>query len=247
MKGIPSEGWIFGEELTPITVEELPPNEFFFDKKRKAIVKQELYREAGTVAKKFKILADGKAMKKGEFTTQIVGTLGDFATTNQYSVRSLKEQLTRKNRLIRTLEVKLATTEATVKDQVNTGLELVRAADQKEIERLKSDLEQTQLLAQTSQSQISQQEELIGQLHAKLNFTESQVIDIRIFQSQAIEIQRRVSVAQQDLLAKVETIQNHCQIIDQVLEDISLREREVWGGSTHFPRGCHSHGEKGNG
>jgi hypothetical protein len=71
--------------------------------------------------------------------------------------------------------------------------------------------------AQTSQSQISQQEELIGQLQAKLNFPESHVIDIGIFQSQAIEIRRRVSAAQQDLLAKVETIQNLCQIIDQVM------------------------------
>jgi hypothetical protein len=59
-KGIPDAGWIFGEELKPITMEELPPNEFFFDKKRKAVVKQELYREAGMVAKKFKILADGE-------------------------------------------------------------------------------------------------------------------------------------------------------------------------------------------
>jgi hypothetical protein len=80
-KGIPDAGWIFGEELMPITVEELPPNEFFFDKKRKAVVKQELYQEAGTVAKKFKILADGRAMKKEEFATQIAGTLGAFATS----------------------------------------------------------------------------------------------------------------------------------------------------------------------
>jgi hypothetical protein len=35
------------------------------------------------IAKKFKILADGKAMKKGEFITQTAGTLGAFATTNQ--------------------------------------------------------------------------------------------------------------------------------------------------------------------
>jgi hypothetical protein len=60
-----------------------------------------------------------------------------------------------------------------------------------------------------------------------LNSTESQVIDIGIFQSQAIEIQKRVTVAQQDLLAKVEAIQNHFQTIDQALEDISLREREA--------------------
>jgi hypothetical protein len=57
-------------------VEELPPNKFFFDNKRKTIVKQELYQEAGKVSKKFKILADGKDMKKQEFATQITGTLG---------------------------------------------------------------------------------------------------------------------------------------------------------------------------
>jgi hypothetical protein len=98
-KGIPDAGWIFDEELTPIIVEELPPNEFFFDKKRKAIVRQELYQEAGKVAKKFKILADGRAIKKEEFSTQIAGTLGDFSTTNKYYVESLKEQLKRKKPL----------------------------------------------------------------------------------------------------------------------------------------------------
>jgi hypothetical protein len=42
------------------------------------------------VAKKFKILSDGRAMEKDEFATQIAGTLGAYATTNQYSVESLK-------------------------------------------------------------------------------------------------------------------------------------------------------------
>jgi hypothetical protein len=153
--------------------------------------------------------------------------LGAFATANQYSVGSLKEQLKRKNRLISKLEAKLATTEANARDQVNTGLEQARAADQKEIEQLRSDLEQIHQSAQTSQAQVSQQEELIRQLQVKLNSAESQVIDIGIFQSQAIEIRKRVSVAQQDLLAKVEAIQNHCQTIDQALKDISLREREA--------------------
>jgi hypothetical protein len=82
-----------GEKLTPILVEELPPNQFFFDKKRKVVVRQELYQEASTVSKKFKILTDGRNMKKEEFATQIAGTLGAFATTNQYSVVTLKDQL----------------------------------------------------------------------------------------------------------------------------------------------------------
>ena len=86
-------------------------------------------------------------MKKKEFVTQIAGTLGAFTTANQYSVRTLKDQLKWKNHLIKTLEAKLDTTEAANKDQVNTGLKQARVADQKEIEWLKANLEQTQLMA----------------------------------------------------------------------------------------------------
>jgi hypothetical protein len=89
-------------------------------------------------------------MKKEEFTTQIVGTLGDFSTTNQFSVGSLKEQLNHKNCLIETLEAKLATVEENARDQVNTGLEQARATDQMEIKRLRSDLEQIQQSGQTN-------------------------------------------------------------------------------------------------
>jgi hypothetical protein len=129
--------------------------------------------------------------------------------------------------LVKTLEAKLATTEAAAKDQVNIGIEQARVADQKEIERLKADFEWTQLMAQTSQIWIGQQGELIEQLQAKLDFTKSQVIDIRIFQYQAIQIKKRVSTPQQGLLSKVETIQINYQIIDQVLENLSLREKEA--------------------
>jgi hypothetical protein len=133
-KEIPDAGWILGEKLTPISVEELPPNEFFFDKKRKVVVREELYQEVGTVSKKFKILIDGRNMKKVEFTTQIVGTLGAFTTMNQYSVGTLKDQLKQKNHLIKTLEAKLATTEVVTKDQASATLEQARIEYQKEIE-----------------------------------------------------------------------------------------------------------------
>jgi hypothetical protein len=166
-KGIPNESWIFVEELTPISVQEIPLNKFFFDKKRKFVVRQELFQEAGTVSKKFKIITDGRTMNKKEFATQIAGTLGSFATANQYSFGTLKDQLKRKNRLIKTLEAKLATTKAAAKDQVNATLEQTRIDDQNEIEKLKANLEQTQLMVQTSQIQIVQQGELIEKLRAK--------------------------------------------------------------------------------
>jgi hypothetical protein len=78
-----------------------------------------------------------------------------------------------------------------------------------------------------SQTQISQQGELIDQLRAKLEFVEGQVINIEIFKSQAIEIRKRLSAVQQGFLAKVETIQSSFQLIDQVLENLSLKERDA--------------------
>jgi hypothetical protein len=92
-KGNPDAGWIFNEELMPISIEELPPNEFFFEKKWKVMVRKELYQREGVVAKRFKIMTDGMVVKEEEFTYEKVGTLGAYATANQYSVGTLKAQL----------------------------------------------------------------------------------------------------------------------------------------------------------
>jgi hypothetical protein len=81
-KGNPDAGWVFKEELMPISVEELPPNEFFFDKKRKVVVKQESYQKAGAMDKRFKILTKGKVIEEEEFANKIAGTLGAYAIAN---------------------------------------------------------------------------------------------------------------------------------------------------------------------
>jgi hypothetical protein len=122
-------GWIFNEELTPISMEELPPNEFFFDKKRKVVVKQESYQKVGAVAKRFKILTEGKAVEEEEFTDEIEGTLGAYTIANQYSIGTLKAQLKWKNLLIGNLEAKVATTEANARDEMRKILEQARIAD----------------------------------------------------------------------------------------------------------------------
>jgi hypothetical protein len=57
--------------------------------------------------------------------------------------------------LISKLEAKLATAEENAKDQVNTGLEQARAADQKQIKKLRSDLKQIHQSTQTNQAQVS--------------------------------------------------------------------------------------------
>jgi hypothetical protein len=125
------------------------------------------------------------------------------------------------------LEAKVAIAEENARDEVSKSLEKARIVDLQEIEKLRSNLEQVRQSTQISQTQVSQQGQQIIELQSKLDVVENQVLDIKMFRSQAVEIRQKVLTAQQDLLVKVGTIQNHFQTIDQVLENISLREREV--------------------
>jgi hypothetical protein len=59
-----------------------------------------------------------------------------------------------------------------------------------------------------------------------VEITERKVINIGMFQSQAMEIRSRVSAAQRNLLTKVEAVQDNCLLVNQVLENLSARERE---------------------
>jgi hypothetical protein len=54
-----------------------------------------------------------------------------------------------------------------------------------------------------------------------------QVVYIKVFRLQAAEIRHKVLTTQQNLLEKVRTIQNHFRMIEKILGNISLREREV--------------------
>jgi len=99
-KGNPDAGIIFKEDLTPTSVEELPPSDLFFSKKRKVMVKQETRQRVGATAKIYRVLNDGKALEEVEFIEEVLGTLGAYATSNQYSIGTLKEGLKQKDLLI---------------------------------------------------------------------------------------------------------------------------------------------------
>jgi hypothetical protein len=93
-------------------------------------------------------MTDGKNKKSDEFTTEIAGTLGAYATVNQFFVAMLKNQLKRKNRLIKTLEARVASAAESTKSQVSGEIELARLADKKEIEVLKTKLEEANSVIQ---------------------------------------------------------------------------------------------------
>ena len=106
-------------------------------------MKREFYQEGGSTAKKYKIMIDGQDKKSDQLATEIAGTLGAYASANQFSVGLLNNQLKRKNRLIKTLEARLATAEENAKGQASMEIEKARVAEKNEIEMLKTKLEQS--------------------------------------------------------------------------------------------------------
>jgi hypothetical protein len=80
---------IFIEDLTPISAEEIPPSDFFFSKKRRAIVKREVHQKYGTTVKRKRMLYDGQVLDDTKFSREMAGSLGAFATTNQCLVENL--------------------------------------------------------------------------------------------------------------------------------------------------------------
>jgi hypothetical protein len=90
------EGALYISDLEPISRDEIPPSNYFFSKKRKAILKQEIYPRGDMMIKKHKIIIDGQKLKEGEFATEIAGTIGALTSTNLYSVGSLTTTLEQK-------------------------------------------------------------------------------------------------------------------------------------------------------
>jgi intein-encoded DNA endonuclease-like protein len=61
----------------------MPPSDFFFSKKWRAIVKRETQQKDGVVTKRKRMLYDGNNRYDSEFVKEFVGSLGAFATGNQ--------------------------------------------------------------------------------------------------------------------------------------------------------------------
>ena len=91
--GNPQEGALYVSDLEPISRDEIPSSDYFFSKKRKAILKQEMHLRGEMMIKKHKIIVDGKNIEEGEFAIEIVGTMGALASTNLYSMGNLRTML----------------------------------------------------------------------------------------------------------------------------------------------------------
>jgi hypothetical protein len=234
--GTPHLRAIYVSDLDPISIEEIPSSDFFFSKKRKVVVKQEMHLKEGTMVKKHRILVDGQNLEEEDFAMEVAGSLGDFSMTNLFSVDNLKSRLQQKNQMIAQLQSQIKNTEKNIRDEINKGLEQARAVDKQEIQLLKSSLDEMYKKMQASQGQVIQQEELVKQLQDKLSSTESQVVNLTVFQAQALEVHQKLEAEQQSLFSKVEIIQNHFQDVSQSLENIVFKEKEATTARAAFQK-----------
>jgi hypothetical protein len=90
-RGNPNVEVIFIEDLTTISVEEMLPFDFFYNKMRRVVVKRETHQREGSTVKIHRVLYDGQALEEVEFNMEVAGTLGAFATTNQCLVGNIIE------------------------------------------------------------------------------------------------------------------------------------------------------------
>jgi hypothetical protein len=119
-RGNPSSKVVFIEDLTPISAEEMPPSDLFFNKKRRAIVKQETHQKDGATVKRKRMMYDGQNLEDSKFAKDMVGSLGAFATTNQWSVENLAEQLKQRNLLVGKLQDQIMTVEQDMRNNMNS-------------------------------------------------------------------------------------------------------------------------------
>jgi hypothetical protein len=77
--GNPHEGALYVNDLEPISRDEIPSSDYFFSKKQRVVLKQELHPVGERTVKKHKIIIDGKKLKETEFATELAGTLGAVA------------------------------------------------------------------------------------------------------------------------------------------------------------------------
>jgi hypothetical protein len=73
---------------------------------------------------------------------------------------------------------------------------------------------------------ITQRDELIKKLQARLDLTEGTTVEILSFQTQTLEENEKQKMVQQDLFMKVDAIQKCYQAIDLSLKDIYIKEGE---------------------
>ena len=81
---------------------------------------------------------------------------------------------------------------------------------------------------------VTQHEELVKKLQAKIELVEGTIVDMEFFQAQALEVHEKLESTQQDIFTKVEAIQNCYWVVNLSHNKIYIKEREAHASWAKF-------------
>jgi hypothetical protein len=102
--------------------------DFFFSKKRKAIVKRESHQKDGVITKRQRMLYDGNDRDDTEFAKEVAGSLGAFSTQINGLWRIWSSNYDRRSYWWNSCKIKY-TYEQTVRNKMIQDFEKIRAHD----------------------------------------------------------------------------------------------------------------------
>jgi hypothetical protein len=225
--GNPNEGIMYMSDLEPISRDEIPSSDYFFSKKRRSVLKQELHPVGERTVKKHKIIIDGKKLKESEFSTELAGTMGAIASANMYSVENLITMIEQKDQEITQLQDRLKENEKIIGWGIQKGLEQARLKDIQEIQKLNENLDEAKNMIQVTQDQVQQLGNENKSLQNKIISIANQVIEIDQFKNKASEIYVSIEEEQQKVFCNLEIIQNYYQESKRSMDKAVQKEREA--------------------
>jgi phage-related tail protein len=100
-------------------------------------------------------------LEEEDFATEVADSMGAMETTNLFTVENMRTRIKKSNQIISQLQDQLKNAEKNIREEVNKILEQARAVERKEIQSLKSSLDEMNQRIQASQVQVTQQKELV--------------------------------------------------------------------------------------
>jgi hypothetical protein len=225
--GNPHEGALYVSDLEPISKDELPSSDYFFSKKRRAVLKQELHSVGDRTLKKHKIIIDGRKLHDSAFATELAGSMGAIASANMYSVENLINTIEQKNQEITQLRGSFKENEKLIAWGIKKGLEQARLKDIQDIQQLNENLTEAKQTIQNTQEQVQTLSNENTLLQDKIISITNQVIELDQFKIKAIEIYANIQQEQQRVFSNLKIIQNYFYESKKSLDVAVLKEIEA--------------------
>jgi predicted nucleic acid-binding Zn-ribbon protein len=146
--------------------------------------------------KKHRVIIDGKKLKDGEFSMELVGTMDVIASKYIYSVGNLTTMLEQKDQTIIQLQDKLKDTERNISWGIQKGLEQARLKYMQEIHKMNKDLEEAKQIIQLTQAHVQKLGEENKHLQDKIISITNQVVELENFRTQALGIYLKIEEEQ---------------------------------------------------